>query len=70
MMHATQSDNPITKQSRERFLSRLSIIELRRATAPERFSTQAAFASCSARSTGWNLRGFRFRGSCPSRMTV
>ena len=29
MMHATHSDNPITKQSRERFLSRLSVIEMR-----------------------------------------
>src|SRR5580704_11972513 len=29
MMHATQSDNPITKEQRDRFLSRQSVIEMR-----------------------------------------
>ena len=28
-MHATHSDNPITAERRERFLSRLSVIEMR-----------------------------------------
>ena len=34
MMHTTHSDNPITKERRDRFLSRQSVIEMRARARP------------------------------------
>ena len=69
MMHTTHGDNPITKERRDRFLSRQSVIEMRAHERPGRFSIPAVSANCSARSTGWNPPGFRCKESCPSPMT-
>ena len=70
MMHATRPDNPVTKQRRDRFLSRQSIIEMRARERAGRSSIRALSASCSARSTGWNPPGCRCKESCPSPMTA
>ena len=80
MTPTTPGDNPRCQlhpeakakdqEGRDRILSRRSVIEMRGASGLGPLSIPAAFANCSARSTGWNPPGCRCRASCLSPMTA
>ena len=69
MMHTTHSDNPITKERRDRFLLRQSVIEMRARSVPALLdpgSFRELLGPFDRLESPWR----RCKESCPSPMTA